>query len=146
MSLENKIRKILTLTLTLGQTTRPSRQKNKNKKERICQIVELVVPVDHRLKLKESEKRGKYLDLAREWKNMEHESDGDSKCNRCAQCSHQRTGGCENKRRSGDHPNCSIVEIGRNTKKSPRDLRICVVPQIPVANHQQTLAWKTFNA
>ena len=32
-------------------------------------------------KLKETEKRNKYLDLARELKTMEHESDGDTNCN-----------------------------------------------------------------
>ena len=30
---------------------------------------------DHRVKLKESEKKDKYLDLARELKNMRHESE-----------------------------------------------------------------------
>ena len=34
-----------------------------------------------------------------------------------------RTGGLGNKRMSGDHPNYSIIEIGQNTEKSPRDLR-----------------------
>ena len=37
-----------------------------NKKEKTCRIVDFVVPVNHRVKLKESEKRDKYLDLARE--------------------------------------------------------------------------------
>ena len=31
-------------------------------------IVDFAVPADHRIKLKENEKRDKYLDLAREWK------------------------------------------------------------------------------
>ena len=35
---------------------------------KICKIVDLAVPADHRLKLKECEKNGKYLDLARELK------------------------------------------------------------------------------
>ena len=30
------------------------------------------------------------------------------------------TGGVGNKTTSGDHPNCSIIKIGQNTK-SPRD-------------------------
>ena len=41
-----------------------------NKKKRICKIVDFAVPVDHRLKLKECEKRDKYLDLARELKKL----------------------------------------------------------------------------
>ena len=39
-----------------------------NKKKRTCKIVDFAVPADHRIKLKESEKIGKYYDLARELK------------------------------------------------------------------------------
>ena len=41
-----------------------------NKKKRICKIVDFAVPADHRIKLKECEKRDKYLDLARELKKI----------------------------------------------------------------------------
>ena len=41
-----------------------------NKKERTCKIVDFDVPADHRIKLKECEKRDKYLDLARELKKL----------------------------------------------------------------------------
>ena len=45
----------------------------KRKKKKTCRIVNFVVPADHRVKLKESKKRDKSLDLARElkklWKN-----------------------------------------------------------------------------
>ena len=41
-----------------------------NKKKRICKIVDFAVPADHRIKLKESEKKDKYLDLARELKKL----------------------------------------------------------------------------
>ena len=37
-----------------------------NNKKRICKIVYFAVPADHRIKLKECEKKDKYLDLARE--------------------------------------------------------------------------------
>ena len=37
-------------------------------KKRICKIVDFAVPADHRINLKESEKKDKYLDLARELK------------------------------------------------------------------------------
>ena len=58
---------------------------------------------DRCVKLSESEKRDKYLDLARELeKTIEHESDGDTNCNWHTRCSHQRidkgTGGLGNKR------------------------------------------------
>ena len=35
-----------------------------NKKKRTCKIVEFAAPADHRIKLKESEKKDKYHDLA----------------------------------------------------------------------------------
>ena len=40
------------------------------KKKRICKIVDLAVPADHRINPKESEKKDKYLDLARELKKL----------------------------------------------------------------------------
>ena len=43
---------------------------NKKKKKRICKIVDFDVLADHRIKLKESEKKDKYLDLARELKKL----------------------------------------------------------------------------
>ena len=39
-----------------------------NKKMRTCKIVDFAVPADHRIKLKECEKKDKYLNLARELK------------------------------------------------------------------------------
>ena len=41
-----------------------------NKKKRICKIVDFAVPADLRIKLKECEKRDKYLDLTRELKKL----------------------------------------------------------------------------
>ena len=43
---------------------------NKKKKMKICKVVDFAVPAGHRIKLKESEKRDKYLDLARELKKL----------------------------------------------------------------------------
>ena len=37
---------------------------------RICKIVDFAVPAGHRIKLKECEKKDKYLDLARELKKL----------------------------------------------------------------------------
>ena len=52
-----------------------------NKKMRICKTVEFAVPADHRINLKESEKKDKYLDLAREIKKaVEHESNDFANC------------------------------------------------------------------
>ena len=123
------------------------KKKKKIKKKRICRKVEFAVPADHRVKLKESEKRYKSRDLSRELKKtMKHESDGDTQCNWRARYSHQRivtgTGRLRNKRTSRDHLNYSIVEIDQNTKKSPGDLRRLVVTHTQVENHQLTLVWK----
>ena len=41
----------------------------KKKKKKICKIVDFAVPADHRINLKKSEKKDKYLDLARELKS-----------------------------------------------------------------------------
>ena len=40
-----------------------------NKKQRTCQIMDFAVLANHRVKLKEGEKRDKFLDIAREQKN-----------------------------------------------------------------------------
>ena len=41
-----------------------------NKKKITCKIVDIAVPADHKIKLKECEKKDKYLDLARELKKL----------------------------------------------------------------------------
>ena len=46
------------------------KQKKKKKKKRTCKIVDFAVPADHRIKLKECEKKDKYIDLARELKKL----------------------------------------------------------------------------
>ena len=66
---------------------------------------------------------------------MRHKSDGDTNCNWWAWYSHQKinngTGGFGNKRASGDHSNCSIIKIGKNTEKSPGDMRRLGISQCP---------------
>ena len=55
-----------------------------NKRERICKMVDFAVPADHRINLKESVKKDKYLDLARELKKtVEHESNDCANCDWC---------------------------------------------------------------
>ena len=51
----------------LGQKTRPY---DNLQKKRICKIVDFAVPAEHRIKLKECEKKDKYLELARELKKL----------------------------------------------------------------------------
>ena len=56
-----------------------------NKKQRTCGIMDFVVPVDNRIKLKKVKKTNKFLDLGRELnKAMEQESDSDTYWKRCS--------------------------------------------------------------
>ena len=51
----------------LGQTTKPNDSYPNDRKT--CRRIDFAVPVDHRVKIKESDKGDKYLDLARELKS-----------------------------------------------------------------------------
>ena len=54
----------------LGQTIRLSDcQKQQQQQMGICRIVDFVIPVELKVKLKETQKREKYQDVARELKN-----------------------------------------------------------------------------
>ena len=101
------------------------------------------VSADHRIKLKEREKKDKYLDLARKWKNVKYECDDYTPHYWNSWYSHRRirqdNGGLGNKRTSRAHPYYNIIEIGQNTKKSPGDLRRLAITQTPVKDHQLTL-------
>ena len=94
---------------------------------RTLRIMDFAVPADYRVKVKEIEKKDKYLDFVRELKNtLEYENDDNTNCIWCFWYNQQRistrNGGLGNKRTSGDHPNDCIIEIGQNTEKSPGDL------------------------
>ena len=63
--------------------------------------MDFAISADHRVKLKESGNRDKYLNRARKQKKqknkkkkttLKHESDGDTNCNRYARYHHQRIG------------------------------------------------------
>ena len=118
-----------------------------NKKKRTGRIVDFAAPANHKVKLKECEKRDKYFNLAREFKKLEHKSDNYINCNWCSWYSHQkigtRTGELGNNGMGGDCPNYSIDEIGQNTEKSLGDSRRLVVIQTPGRNRQQALMRKT---
>ena len=85
------------------------------------------VPVDQTVKLKEN-KKDKYLDLARELKNLWNMKVTIIPIVICAlgtvaEWIIKGTGGLGNNRMNGDHPNNYIIENGQNTEKSSRDLR-----------------------
>ena len=92
--------------------------KNKKKKKKIRKIVDFAVPADHKINLKECEKKDKYLDPARELKKL---------WNMNVTIVPIVIGafgtiikGLETGR---DYPNDSIAENGQNTEKSPVKLR-----------------------
>ena len=72
---------------------------------------------------------------------MEHDSDDYTNCDWCFWYNHQKistkTGRLGNNVTSGDDQTYSIIEIGQNTEKSPRD------KETPVRNHQLSLVRKT---
>ena len=72
--LENKMHKVLwdfeIESDHLISARRPYLVIVNKKKKRTCQIVNFDTPPDHRVKLKESEKRDKYQDLARRQRNL----------------------------------------------------------------------------
>ena len=109
-----------------------SKKKKKKKKRRdregTLRIVDFGVPTDQRDKLKESEKKDKCQDNARELKEyMEHDSDGDTNCNWCTWNNPQmivtRTRRLKNQMTSRCHLDYSIIKIGQNSGKSLGDLR-----------------------
>ena len=80
--------------------------------------MDLVVPADHRVKLDESEKKDKYLDLARELKKKMWNMKvtvipiGIGALSTVTKGLIKRTRKLGNKRTSRDHPNYSIAKIG----------------------------------
>ena len=113
---------------------------NNNKQKRTCRIVDFAIPAGHGVKLKESEKKDKYLDPARELRKLWNMkvtvipiivgSLGTVKRGLV-----KRTAGLRNKR-SGGNLNYSIVEISQNTEKSSGDLRRLVVTQTPLKDYR----------
>ena len=64
-----------------------------HKKKKIYHLMHCTISVDPRVKVKESEKINKYLDLARELKKtVGHTGDGDTNCSWCTQNDSQKIG------------------------------------------------------
>ena len=106
--------------------------------------MDFAVPTGHRIKLKESEKKDKYLDHARELKKrMEHEGDNYINSDWCFWYSHQRiikgTGGLCGRKTSEDRQNYYIIGNNQDTGKSAGDLKRLAVKQTPVKYHHLKL-------
>ena len=112
--------------------------------------------VDHRVKLKENEKRDKYQDLAREFKKLWKMKVTvipivPDALGTISKWLVKGTGRLRNKRTSGNHSNYCIIKISQNTERSPEDLRWLAVTQTPgkktsanaVVKNSQTSCWQT---
>ena len=114
------------------------------KKKKTCKTVDFAVPADHRIKLKEYEKKDKYLSLARDLKKIWNMKVAIipiviGTFGIVTKGLLKGLKGLGSWRTSGDHPNYSIIENGQNTEKSLRDLRRLAITQSPVKDHQQKL-------
>ena len=114
-------------------------------KKRTCRIVDLAVPADHRVKMKDREKKDKYLDLARELKKLWNMNVTviSIVIGALGTITKRLVKGLEELEISGRVETIQTAEIGQNTEKSPGDLRRLDVTQIRVKDHQLTLMWKT---
>ena len=124
--LENKTHKLLRdfeiQTDNLISARRPDLiiLNEKKKKMKTCKIVDFAVPANHRVKLKECEKRDKYLDLARELKKLLNIKVTIipiviGALGTVTKGLVQIFGGLGNNGTGGDCQKYSIVEIGQNT-------------------------------
>ena len=119
-----------------------------NKKKRICKIVDIAFLADHRIKLKECEKKDKYLNLARELKkkwNMKVTivptvigAFGTVTKGLLKGLEDLEVGG-----RVETIQTTALLKTARNTKKSSWDLRRFAMTQTPVKNPLLTLMWRT---
>ena len=112
--------------------------------KRICKIVDFAVPADHRIKLKECEKKDKYLDLARELKKLWNMKVtivpiAIGAFDTITKGLLKRLEDLEVGGRVETIQNYYIIENGQNTEKSPGDLRRFAVTQTPVKDHQLTV-------
>ena len=89
------------------------------------------IPAKHWIKLKESKKWDRYIDLVRELKKkkqktMEHEGDLDTNCNWWTWNNSQRidkgTRQLRHQRIRRNHQHYIVTKISQNTEKSPGDM------------------------
>ena len=96
--------------------------------------MDFAVPVDHRVKIKENEKKDKYLDLVRKFKKLWNIkltviSIVIGALGTIPKVLVKGVGRVRNRRTSRNHPNYCIVKIGQNTEKSSGRLRRLGVTQ-----------------
>ena len=110
--------------------------------------MDFAIQADHKVKIKDGVKIEKYLDLGREQKTVEHESDGDTNWSWCARNNPQKPGKRLEELEIGGRIKTiqttnNIVKISKNIQQSSGDLKRLAVPQILEKDHQLTLVGKT---
>ena len=101
--------------------------------------MDFAVPGNHSGKIKESEKRDTFLNLAGELSKLWYMWVTVIPIVTAGFWTVPKgligAGRIRNQRTNRDHPNYIIVKIGKNTEKSPGDLRRLVIIDTPVKDH-----------
>ena len=121
---------------------RPYNNQQQQQKKRTCKIGDFDVPADHTVKLKESEKKEKYL--ARELKKLWNMKVTFipiviGALGTVTEGLIKGLGDLEIRGREEIIQTYSIIQNGQNTEKSPGDFRRLAVTQTPVKDNQITL-------
>ena len=102
----------------------------------MCRIVDFVVPVDYRVKIKESKKRDE--DIARELRMLMKMTVFPIVFGAVGMIIKSLVSELEELEIGG-----RVIKIGQNTEKSHGDLKGLAIIQTPVKDHQLTPVWKT---
>ena len=115
-----------------------------NRKNRTYRIVKFAVPADHRVILKESEKKDKYLDLAKKLKKLWNMKVTviPIVIGALGTLTKGFVQGLEDLEIIGRVETIQTTAIGQNTEKSPGDFDRLAVAQTPVIKHQLILVGK----
>ena len=124
----------------------PSSDDNNEKKSRIFRMVDFAAPADHRVKIKESVKRDKYLDLARKLRKLWNLRVTIipiviGALGTIPKGLKKDSGKVENRGMNRDNPDYCIIEIGENTG----DLKTLAATKTLVKDHQLTLVFDRTN-
>ena len=108
--------------------------------------MDIAVPVDHRVKLKESKKKDKYLNFARELKKTVKVTVILIVIGALGTVTKRLVKGLEGLKIRGlveTIQTIALLKISQNTEESLADLRRLAITQTPVRNHRLTLVWQT---
>ena len=119
-----------------------------NKKMGTCKIVDFAVLADHWVKLKENEKKDRYLVFARELKKLWNMKMTfiPIVIGILGTVSKGLLKGLEDLEIRGwveTNQTTALLRLAQNTEKNPGDLRRPAVTLTPVKDHQLKLMWKT---